>query len=151
MRSMKLLKDWLLMLVSVSFMASAKSARSARCCQRSLSDFSSCVREQPPEHQRLVRARHRSGLLTLPARSAGQSLPLAVKAYFSTKEPAPSLAPTGHHDRLGSGGGETNPTQPSCLLCVCLLGSHVSSPCLNLVLKLGTVVLVLIPQLGYKP
>lgn len=42
MRSMKLLKDWLLMLVSVSFMASAKSARSARCCQRSLSDFSSC-------------------------------------------------------------------------------------------------------------
>ena len=45
MRSMKLLKDWLLMLVSVSFMASAKSARSARCCQRSLSDFSSCTRE----------------------------------------------------------------------------------------------------------
>lgn len=43
MRSMKLLKDWLLMFVSVSFMASAKSARSARCCQRSLSDFSSCA------------------------------------------------------------------------------------------------------------
>lgn len=51
MRSMKLLKDWLLMFVSVSFMARAKSARSARCCQRSLSDFSSWAGEQWREHE----------------------------------------------------------------------------------------------------
>ena len=42
MRSMKLLKDWLLRLVRVTFMAKAKSARSARCCQRSFIDSSFC-------------------------------------------------------------------------------------------------------------
>lgn len=40
-RSMKLLKDCLLRLLRVTFIAKAKSARSARCCQRSISDWSS--------------------------------------------------------------------------------------------------------------
>ena len=40
-RSMKLLKDCLLRLLRVTFMANAKSARSARCCQRSTRDWSS--------------------------------------------------------------------------------------------------------------
>lgn len=92
MRSMKLLKDWLLMFVSVSFMASAKSARSARCCQRSLSDFSSCAREQPGKHQELVWARSHSSLLTFPERSAGQPLHLVVRAY-SLLFPQRSLRP----------------------------------------------------------
>lgn len=38
---MKLLKDCLLRLLSVTFIAKAKSARSARCCQRSISNCSS--------------------------------------------------------------------------------------------------------------
>jgi len=41
MRSMKLLKDCLLRLSRVTLMAKAKSARSARCCQRSVTDWSS--------------------------------------------------------------------------------------------------------------
>lgn len=40
-RSMKLLKDCLLRLSRVTFIAKAKSARSARCCQRSINDCSS--------------------------------------------------------------------------------------------------------------
>lgn len=40
-RSMKLLKDCLLRLLRVTFIAKAKSARSERCCQRSINDWSS--------------------------------------------------------------------------------------------------------------
>lgn len=79
MRSMKLLKDWLLMFVSVSFMARAKSARSARCCQRSLSDFSSWAREQRRERQ----GRHRH-LPPLHSILEANSYPSLSEALFST-------------------------------------------------------------------
>lgn len=54
-RSMKLLKDWLLRLLSVTFIAKAKSAKSEKCCQRSTSDwFSGCTKNTKSDNSRSI-------------------------------------------------------------------------------------------------
>lgn len=118
MRSIKLLKDCLLMFVSVSFMARAKSARSARCCQRSLSDFSSCAREQQG-----VRSQYQH---LPPPPASGEFCISLLKALFSTShrdvgDCCLCLPLTVHLDPLGSPGGEDQ-SSPAKWLPVC----HVS-------------------------
>lgn len=90
------------MLVSVSFMASAKSARSARCCQRSLSDLSSCARGPWRKCQGPLTAAACSA--AFPGSVLGVDSPqLDVQGLTSlppTKESAAALALTCHCDRV---------------------------------------------------